>query len=284
MEWILLELMKKPQLMRKLQEEIERVVGLERMVEELDFAKLKYLDNGVKEGFRIHPAALLMAPHMAMEDCVVMGYDIPKNLRVIMNVWAIGRDMGSWTDPEEFIPERFMDLIVDVHGTDFRVIPFGSGRRRCSGVHLGTVFVRLVTAQLVLCFDRELTIILTVALLLVAIALLLLLITPKSGAKKQSLPPSPPGLTIIGHLHKLGRLPHDALRDIANKHRSVVLLHLGLSPTVVVTSPEAASQVLRTHDAIFASRPRPLPGSSSSTVLATSASVRTGAILRSSAQ
>ncbi|KAK1261753.1 Cytochrome P450 98A1 [Acorus gramineus] len=142
--------------MRKLQEEIERVVGLEQMVEESDFAKLKYLDIGVKEGFRIHPAALLMAPHMAMEDCVVMGYDIPKNLRVIMNVWAIGRDMGSWTDPEEFIPERFMDLNADVHGTDFRVIPFGSGRRRFPGVHLGMVFMRLVTAQLVLCFDQEL--------------------------------------------------------------------------------------------------------------------------------
>ncbi|KAK1276408.1 Cytochrome P450 76C4 [Acorus gramineus] len=148
--------MKKPQLMRKLQEEIERVVGLERMVEESDLAKLKYLDMVVKEGFRIHPAGPLIAPHLAMEDCVVMGYDIPKNTRVIVNVWAIGRDMGSWTDPEEFIPERFMDLNVDVCGTDFRVIPFGSGRRRCPGVHLGMVIVRLMTAHLVHCFDWEL--------------------------------------------------------------------------------------------------------------------------------
>ncbi|KAK1285625.1 Cytochrome P450 71B34 [Acorus calamus] len=155
-EWILSELMKKPQLMRKLQEEIERVVGLDRMVEESDFAKLKYLDMVVKEGFRIHPAAPLMVPHLAEEDCVVMGYDIPKNTRVIVNAWAIGRDPGSWTDPEEFIPERFTDLNVDIDGTDFRVIPFGSGRRRCPGVHLGTAVVRLVMAQLVHCFDWEL--------------------------------------------------------------------------------------------------------------------------------
>ncbi|KAK1285631.1 Costunolide synthase [Acorus calamus] len=155
-EWILSELMKKPQLMRKLQEEIEKVVGLDRMVEESDFAKLKYLDMVVKEGFRLHPVAPLMAPHLAVEDCVVMGYDVPKNTRVIVNAWAIGRDPGSWTDPEEFIPERFTDLNVDVGGTDFTVIPFGSGRRRCPGVHLGMVVVRLVTAQLVHCFDWEL--------------------------------------------------------------------------------------------------------------------------------
>ncbi|KAK1276411.1 Premnaspirodiene oxygenase [Acorus gramineus] len=155
-EWILAELMKKPLLMRKLQEEIERAIGLERMVDESDLSKLGYLDMVIKEGFRLHPPAPLLAPHLAMKDSVIMGYDILKNTRVIVNAWAIGRDPESWTDPEEFIPERFTDLNVDIGGTDFKIIPFGSGRRRCPGMHLGAAVVQLVMAQLVHCFDWEL--------------------------------------------------------------------------------------------------------------------------------
>ncbi|KAK1276416.1 Cytochrome P450 71B37 [Acorus gramineus] len=154
MEWILSELMK-PQSMKKLQNEIESVVGLDRMVDESDLPKLGYLDMVVNEGFRLHPPVPLLVPHLAMEDSVIMGYDIPKNTHVIVNVWAIGRDPKYWADPKKFIPERFMDLNVDVSGMDFRVIPFGSGRRRCPGVHLGMVVVRLVTAQLVHCFNWE---------------------------------------------------------------------------------------------------------------------------------
>ncbi|KAK1285630.1 Flavonoid 3'-monooxygenase [Acorus calamus] len=156
MEWILSELMKKPQSMKKLQNEIESVVGLDRMVDESDLPKLGYLDMVVKEGFRLHPPGPLLVPHLAVEDSVIMGYDIPKNTHVMVNVWAIGRDPKYWADPEEFYPERFMDSNVDISGTDLRVIPFGSGRRLCPGVYMGMMVVRLVIAQMVHCFDWEL--------------------------------------------------------------------------------------------------------------------------------
>uniref|UniRef100_A0A453DX59 Uncharacterized protein n=1 Tax=Aegilops tauschii subsp. strangulata TaxID=200361 RepID=A0A453DX59_AEGTS len=70
------------------------------------------------------------------------------------------------------------------------------------------------------------------------------------------LPPSPPALPIIGHLHLVGALPHVSLRDLARKHGpDVMLLRLGAVPTLVVSSPRAAEAVLRTHDHVLASRP-----------------------------
>ncbi|KAL6288431.1 hypothetical protein ACE6H2_005941 [Prunus campanulata] len=155
-EWALSELMRHPKAMKKVQKELEDVVGLGRMVEESDLGKLDYLSMVVKETMRLHPVAPLLVPHAATEDCTVNGYHIPKKSRVIINAWAIGRDPSAWTNAEEFIPERFEGSDVDVRGNHFQLIPFGSGRRRCPGIQLGLMVVQLMLAQLVHCFDWEL--------------------------------------------------------------------------------------------------------------------------------
>ncbi|KAH9669734.1 hypothetical protein KPL70_021913 [Citrus sinensis] len=155
-EWALSELIKHPAVMKKLQRELENIVGLKRMVEESDLEILEYLDMVVKETLRLHPVAPLMAPHESMEDCTVNGFHIPKKSRVIVNAWAIGRDPKAWNDPEKFFPERFIGSSVDVRGRDFQLLPFGSGRRACPGMQLALTVVKQVTAQLVHCFDWEL--------------------------------------------------------------------------------------------------------------------------------
>lgn len=155
-EWILSELLKNPRIMKKVQKELEEVVGLERMVEESDLDKLAYLDMVVKEAFRLHSVAPLLLPHYAMEDCKINGYDIPKGSRIIINAYAIERDPNVWTDPEKFIPERFVGSDIDVRGQHFQLLPFGSGRRGCPGMQLGLIHVRLIVSQLVHCFDWNL--------------------------------------------------------------------------------------------------------------------------------
>ncbi|KAL1568000.1 cytochrome P450 71AU50-like isoform X1 [Salvia divinorum] len=155
-EWILSELLRNPTVMKKLQKELEQVVGLKRMVEESDLDQLEYLDMVVKETFRLHPVAPLLVPHYAREDSKVNGYDIPKESRIIVNTYAIGRDPNVWTDPEIFIPERFTGSDIDVKGQHFQLLPFGSGRRGCPGIQLGLIQVRLIVSQLVHCFDWQL--------------------------------------------------------------------------------------------------------------------------------
>ena len=155
-EWALSELIKHPPMMKKVINELEKVVGMERMVEESDLESLEYLNMVVKETLRLHPVAPLLIPHESMEDCTVDGFHIPQKSHVIVNVWAIGRHPNAWTDADKFLPERFMESDIDFRGQHFQFIPFGSGRRGCPGMQLGLTVVRLVLAQLVHCFDWEL--------------------------------------------------------------------------------------------------------------------------------
>lgn len=155
-EWTMSELMRHPTVMKKLQKEIEAVVGLDGTVNESHLDKLEYLYMVLKETLRLHPVAPLLIPHESMEDCEVDGYHIPKKSQIIVNAWAIMRDPSIWPDPDTFKPERFLERDVDMRGQDFRLIPFGSGRRGCPGMLLALTVVRLVVAQLVHCFDWEL--------------------------------------------------------------------------------------------------------------------------------
>ncbi|GMN53276.1 hypothetical protein TIFTF001_022419 [Ficus carica] len=144
-EWAMAELIRNPRVQQKAQEELDRVVGLERVMSETDFSNLPYLQCVAKEAMRLHPPTPLMLPHMANADVKIGGYDIPKGSIVHVNVWAVARDPAVWKDPHEFRPERFLEEDVDMKGHDYRLLPFGAGRRVCPGAQLG---INLVTSML----------------------------------------------------------------------------------------------------------------------------------------
>lgn len=75
---------------------------------------------------------------------------------VIVNAWALGRDSKYWTEPERFIPHRFLECSIDYKGNNFEYIPFGAGRRICPGISFADAIMKLSLVVLLYHFDRTL--------------------------------------------------------------------------------------------------------------------------------
>ncbi|URD88906.1 Flavonoid 3'5'-hydroxylase [Musa troglodytarum] len=136
-EWALAEMLRNPTILRRAQDEMDGVIGKTRRLEESDIPNLPFLRAISKE---------------------VDGYYIPKDTRLLVNIWAIGRDPNVWEDPLEFKPERFLsgrNAYIEPLGHDFVLIPFGAGRRICVG-HAGLLMVQYVLGTLVHSFNWKL--------------------------------------------------------------------------------------------------------------------------------
>ena len=119
-----------PGVVEKAQEELDRVVGKDRLPEFSDRDDLPYVDAVVKELLRWNPPAPISLPVKVAKDDVYRGYSIPARATVIENIWAVFRDPNIYPDPEAFNPERFLkngEINPLVFNPEDRV--FGSGRR-----------------------------------------------------------------------------------------------------------------------------------------------------------
>ncbi|XP_073008835.1 cytochrome P450 703A2 [Typha latifolia] len=157
-EWAMAEVIRNPGILLKIQDELDSVVGRDRMVAESDLAHLTYLKCVVRETFRMHPAGPFLIPHESTRATTLMGFDIPARTRVFINTHALGRNTRLWDDVDEFRPERHLldggDRRVEVsHGADFKILPFSAGKRKCPGAPLGLVMVLMALARLFHCFE-----------------------------------------------------------------------------------------------------------------------------------
>ncbi|PIA34223.1 hypothetical protein AQUCO_03800069v1 [Aquilegia coerulea] len=154
-EWAMSELLIQPELLRKAQEELEQVVGIDNIVEESHCSKLHFLNAIVKETLRLHPVGPLLVPRCPTESCIIGGYMVPKGAKIFVNGWAIQRDPACWDKPLEFKPERFLgsDNEYDFIGSKHSYIPFGSGRRVCVGIPMAERMIPYLLASLLHSFN-----------------------------------------------------------------------------------------------------------------------------------
>ncbi|TFK74232.1 cytochrome P450 [Pluteus cervinus] len=116
-----------PDVQRKAREEILALTGGERLPVHEDRDSLPYLEAVYRELLRWRPVVPLGVPHSSTEDDYYKGYFIPKGSIVMANVWTMTRDESVYPDPENFLPERFLDEHGNLTEND-RILVYGFGR------------------------------------------------------------------------------------------------------------------------------------------------------------
>lgn len=155
-QFAMAELIKNQDIMKIAQQELDKVVGKDKIVEESHIPKLPYILAIMKETLRLHTVSPLLLPHRPSQTTVVGGFTIPKDSVVFINAWAIHRNPNVWENPQEFNPDRFLEKPYDFKGNDFTYLPFGSGRRICAGTAMSERAVLYNIATLLHSFDWKL--------------------------------------------------------------------------------------------------------------------------------
>ncbi|KAI0730583.1 cytochrome P450 [Earliella scabrosa] len=123
-----------PDVQARAHEELDRVVGRDRLPSFEDRARLPYIANIVRESLRWKAVSPLGVPHSAMEDDEYRGWHIPKGTTVIANIAAMLHDESVYKDPHTFKPERYDPTPENPTGEPDPVrAAFGFGRRICPG-------------------------------------------------------------------------------------------------------------------------------------------------------
>ena len=147
--WALAYLVLNPKVQERIHQELDDVVGRERMPELQDKPNLPFLEATILEVLRYSSLVPLLFPHSTTADTKLNGFEIPKDTVVLFNVWAIHHDENEWSRPYEFDPTRFLDSDGKLlcPGT-LSYLPFSAGRRVCLAESLGKIQLFLFISRL----------------------------------------------------------------------------------------------------------------------------------------
>ncbi|NWR80742.1 CP1A4 protein, partial [Centropus unirufus] len=143
-----------PDIQKKIQEELDQIIGQERRPRLSDRGMLPYTEAFILEMFRHSSFLPFTIPHSTTKATTLNGYYIPKDTCVFVNQWQVNHDEKLWKDPSTFNPERFLNAA----GTEIsrresdKVLIFGLGKRRCIGESIGRwevfLFLTIMLQQL----------------------------------------------------------------------------------------------------------------------------------------
>ncbi|CEL57076.1 O-methylsterigmatocystin oxidoreductase OS=Aspergillus flavus (strain ATCC 200026 / FGSC A1120 / NRRL 3357 / JCM 12722 / SRRC 167) GN=ordA PE=2 SV=1 [Rhizoctonia solani AG-1 IB] len=136
-----------PDIQAKIQQEVDTVVGDQRLPEIEDQDNLPYIGRVIKEVSRWRPVAPLGVPHACAKDDIYRGHSIPKGSVIMGNIWAMCSNPETYPNPDKFDPDRFIDPTTP----DPPV--FGFGRRICPGQDFAEASLFLTVATLLSVYD-----------------------------------------------------------------------------------------------------------------------------------
>jgi cytochrome P450 len=138
-----LAMVRNPEWYTKLQEEVDRVVGPDRLPNFEDMPNLPLVRACVKETLRYYPVTAGGFPHKLTQDDVYNGYFLKAGSVMHPVQWVIQRDPELCPNPDEFNPGRWLDPSYPTYKEPLTVYPnlqgysaFGAGRRICQGINI----------------------------------------------------------------------------------------------------------------------------------------------------
>ncbi|KAJ8402739.1 hypothetical protein AAFF_G00364110 [Aldrovandia affinis] len=156
LKWSIAFLIHHPQVQKKIQEELDCKIGMDRHPKLSDRGNLPYLEATIREVLRIRPVSPLLIPHVALADSSIGEYTIEKGARVIINLWSLHHDEKEWKNPEIFDPGRFLDEEGSSLGApSASYLPFGAGVRVCLGESLAKMELFLFLSWILQRFTLE---------------------------------------------------------------------------------------------------------------------------------
>jgi len=149
-----------PGVLKRAREEVDMVVGKDRMPTFDDEENLPYVVACIQETLRCHAPVIMGVPHRADEDDEYKGYHIPKGATVIANLWAIHMDPVRYPDPTMFNPERHLGgpPLRRAGGPDPEErahYAFGFGRRFCGGKDVAEASLFVLCARMLWGIDFQ---------------------------------------------------------------------------------------------------------------------------------
>ncbi|KAK5994481.1 Cytochrome P450 monooxygenase CLM2 [Cladobotryum mycophilum] len=139
-----------PEVQRKGQEEIDRVIGTDRLPQFEDRDNLPYIESIVKETLRWLPIGPLAVPHKTSEEMEYNGYTIPSGAMIMPSIWWFLHDPAVYRDPSSFDPDRYLEPRNE---PDPKPLAFGYGRRVCPGRYVADASIFILAAQMLSVFN-----------------------------------------------------------------------------------------------------------------------------------
>lgn len=144
--WTLYLLAQHPEVLRRVQDEVDGVLGGRTPALD-DLPALPFTLQVFEEAMRLYPSAPIL-PRLVAEDTVLGAHQVPRGARVLVNLYNIHRHPRHWPDAERFAPERFAPEARRGRHR-FANIPFGAGSHLCVGKHFALMEAHLLLAGLV---------------------------------------------------------------------------------------------------------------------------------------
>ena len=151
--WSIYNICKHPESYQKVKDELKLVMPDGVLTME-NFGQLKYLRAVIDESLRLYPTAYIVGRESKEKD-EIDGLEIPKDIMTLISVYHLHRNPKYWKQPNNFVPERFLDKAHPLANND-AYFPFGAGPRMCIGFYFALMEITVVLANLFYHFDLKL--------------------------------------------------------------------------------------------------------------------------------